>query len=67
MGFHINAFTELRIVLQIPSSSSRVDPFVNPSASDESCLVRGLRDKISRLNKDITSLHAMAALVKRKS
>jgi hypothetical protein len=45
----------------------RVDPFVNPSASDESGLIRGLRDKISRLNKDIASLHAMAALVKRKS
>jgi hypothetical protein len=54
-------------VLQIPSSSSRADPFLNPSPSDESDLVRRLRDQISRLNKDITTLHAMAALVKRKS
>jgi hypothetical protein len=54
-------------VLQIPSSSSRADPSLNSSASDESDLVRCLRDQISRLNRDITTLHAMAALVKRKS
>jgi hypothetical protein len=54
-------------VLQIPSSSSCADPSLNPSASDDSDLVHRLRDQISRLNKDITTLHAMAALVKRKS
>jgi uncharacterized protein YlxW (UPF0749 family) len=54
-------------VLQIPSSSSYAEPFSNSSASDESDLVRRLRDQVSRLNKDITTLHAMAALVKRKS
>ena len=54
-------------MLQIPSSSSRADASLNPSASDDSDLVRRLRDQISRLNKDITTLHAMAALVKRKS
>ena len=48
------------------SSSSRADPSLNLSASDESNLVRCLRVQISRLNKDITTLHAMAALVKRK-
>jgi hypothetical protein len=53
-------------VLQIPTSSSRAEPSVNPSA-DESDLVRRLRDQISRLNKDISNLHAMEALVKRKS
>jgi hypothetical protein len=36
-------------------------------AFDESELVRHLRDQISRLNKDIAGLHAMAALVKKKS
>jgi hypothetical protein len=54
-------------VLQIPSSSSCADPSLNPSASDESDIVHPLRDQISRLNKDITTLHAMAVLVKRKS
>ena len=54
-------------MLQIPSTSSRADSSLNPSAIDESELVRRLRDQISRLNKDITNLHAMAALVKRKS
>jgi hypothetical protein len=54
-------------VLQIPSTSSRAETFLNPSAGDESELVHRLRDQISRLNKDISNLHAMAALVKRKS
>jgi hypothetical protein len=54
-------------VLQIPSSSFRADASLNPSASNDSDLVRRLRDQISRLNKDITTLHAMAALVKIKS
>ena len=54
-------------MLQIPSSSSHADPSLNSSASDESDLVHRLRDQISRLNRDITTLHAMAALVKRKS
>jgi hypothetical protein len=54
-------------MLQMPSSSSsRADPSLNLSASDESDLVRRLHDQISRLNKDITTLHVMAALVKRK-
>jgi methyl-accepting chemotaxis protein len=60
-------FPEPKIVLQIPHTSSRVDRSLNSSAIDESKLVRRLRDQISRLNKDINSLHAMAALVKRKS
>ena len=54
-------------MLQIPSTSSRVETSLNPSAGDESDLVHRLRDQISRLNKDISNLHAMAALVKRKS
>ena len=54
-------------MLQIPSTSSRADSSLNPSAIDESELVRRLRDQISRLDKDITNLYAMAALVKRKS
>jgi hypothetical protein len=67
MGVFIHAFSEPRIVLQIPSTSSRADPSLNSSANDESDLVRRLRDQISRLNKDITNLLAMATLVKRKS
>ena len=54
-------------MLQIPSTSSRVETSLNPSTGNESDLVRRLRDQISRLNKDISNLHAMAALVKRKS
>jgi methyl-accepting chemotaxis protein len=54
-------------LLQIPSTSSRVETSLNPSAGDESELVSRLRDQVSRLNKDISNLHAMAALVKRKS
>jgi hypothetical protein len=53
-------------MLQIPSPSSYAEPSLNPSASDVSDLVHRLRDQISRLNKDMTSLHAMAALIKRK-
>jgi hypothetical protein len=53
-------------VLQIPSTSSRAEPFLNPLTSDESDLVRRLHDQIYRLNKDISNLHAMVALVKRK-
>jgi hypothetical protein len=53
-------------VLQIPSSSSCAELFPNPSDNDESGLVRQLRDQVSSLNKDITSLRAMAALVKKK-
>jgi uncharacterized protein YlxW (UPF0749 family) len=54
-------------LLQIPSTSSRVETSLNSSAVDESELVRRLRDQISRLNKDISGLHTMAALVKKKS
>ncbi|KAK1628374.1 hypothetical protein QYE76_002689 [Lolium multiflorum] len=42
------------------------EPFPNPSSNDESSLVRRLRDQVSSLDKDITSLRAMAALVKKK-
>jgi DNA replication protein DnaD len=54
-------------VLQIPSTSFRAETSLNPSTGDVSDLVHRLRYKISRLNKDISNLHAMAALVKRKS
>ncbi|KAK1617131.1 hypothetical protein QYE76_022648 [Lolium multiflorum] len=41
--------------------------FSNPSSNDESgFVVRRLRDQVSSLDKDITSLRAMAALVKKK-
>ena len=53
-------------MLQFPSSSSRAELFPNSSGIDESGLVRQLRDQVSSLNKDITSLRAMAALVKKK-
>jgi hypothetical protein len=65
-SFYVNAWSELGTVLQIPSSSSRAELFPNPSSNDESGLVRRLRDQVSCLNKDITSLRAMAALVKKK-
>ncbi|XP_071683832.1 uncharacterized protein [Lolium perenne] len=52
--------------VEIPSSSSRAELFPNSSGNDESGLVRQLRDQVSSLNKDITSLRAMAALVKKK-
>jgi hypothetical protein len=52
--------------MQMPSCSSRAEPSLNSSAVDESDLVRRLRDQISRLKKNVTNLHAMAALVKRK-
>ncbi|KAK1628484.1 hypothetical protein QYE76_002799 [Lolium multiflorum] len=52
--------------VEIPSSSSCAELFPNPSTNDESDLVHRLRDQVSRLNKDITSLRAMAALVKKK-
>ncbi|KAK1642026.1 hypothetical protein QYE76_059831 [Lolium multiflorum] len=60
-------FIDSSEAIEIPSTFSRADSSLNPSAIDESELVRHLRDQISRLNKDITNLHAMAALVKRKS
>jgi hypothetical protein len=66
-GSFCQCFSEIRVVLQIPPSSSRTDPSLNFSANDESDLVRRLRDQIIRLNKDITTLHAMAVLIKRKS
>ncbi|KAK1661582.1 hypothetical protein QYE76_049741 [Lolium multiflorum] len=52
--------------VEIPPSSSRAGLFSNPSSNDESGLVRHLRDQVSSLDKDITSLRAMAALVKKK-
>ncbi|KAK1660823.1 hypothetical protein QYE76_048982 [Lolium multiflorum] len=52
--------------VEIPPSSSRARLFRNPSNNDESSLVRHLRDQVSSLDRDITSLRAMAALVKKK-
>ncbi|KAK1618787.1 hypothetical protein QYE76_024304 [Lolium multiflorum] len=52
--------------VEIPPSSSRAGLFPNPSSNDESSLVRRLRDQVSSLDRDITSLRAMAALVKKK-
>ncbi|KAK1617184.1 hypothetical protein QYE76_022701 [Lolium multiflorum] len=52
--------------VEIPPSSSRAGLFPNPSSNDESSLVRRLRDQVSSLDIDITSLRAMAALVKKK-
>ncbi|KAK1698732.1 hypothetical protein QYE76_015429 [Lolium multiflorum] len=52
--------------VEIPPSSSRAGLFSNPSSNDESGLVRHLRNQVSSLDKDITSLRAMAALVKKK-
>ncbi|KAK1692511.1 hypothetical protein QYE76_009208 [Lolium multiflorum] len=52
--------------VEIPPSSSRAGLFPNPSSNEESSLVRRLRDQVSSLDKDITSLRAMAALVKKK-
>ncbi|KAK1642713.1 hypothetical protein QYE76_060518 [Lolium multiflorum] len=52
--------------VEIPPSSSRAELFPNPSNNDESGLVRRLRDQVSSLDKDITSLRAMAALVKKR-
>ncbi|KAK1683763.1 hypothetical protein QYE76_044611 [Lolium multiflorum] len=52
--------------VEIPPSSSRAGLLPNPSSNDESGLVRRLRDQVSSLDKDITSLRAMAALVKKK-
>jgi hypothetical protein len=54
-------------LLQIPSTSFRAESSLNSSSVDESELVRRLRDLISRLNKDKSGLHTMAALVKKKS
>jgi hypothetical protein len=65
-GSFYKCFSEPRVVLQIPSTSSRADPSLNSSAIDESDLVHRLHDQISQLNGDMTTLHAMAALVKRK-
>ncbi|KAK1608534.1 hypothetical protein QYE76_032207 [Lolium multiflorum] len=52
--------------VEIPPSSSRAELFPNPSSNDESSLVRRLRDQVSSLDRDITFLRAMAALVKKK-
>jgi hypothetical protein len=54
-------------LLQIPPNSSRAESSLNSSDIDELELVRCLRDSISWLNKDITGLHTIAALVKKKS
>jgi hypothetical protein len=55
-------------LLQIPStSSSRVESSSNSSAVDGTEIVRRLRNQISQLNKDMAGLHAMTALVKKKS
>ncbi|KAK1616213.1 hypothetical protein QYE76_021730 [Lolium multiflorum] len=52
--------------VEIPPSSSRAKLFPTSSSNDDSSLVRLLRDQVSSLDKDITSLRAMAALVKKK-
>jgi hypothetical protein len=57
----------LNNLLQIPSTSSRAESSLNSAAVDESELVRRLRNQISQLDKDMVGLHAMAALVKKKS
>ncbi|KAK1602267.1 hypothetical protein QYE76_037708 [Lolium multiflorum] len=57
-------FIDSSEAIEIPSTSSRVETSLN---GDESEFVSHLRDQVSRLNKDISNLHAMAALVKRKS
>jgi hypothetical protein len=66
-GSFYQCFSELRVVLQILPTYSRANSSLNSSTNDESDLVRRLRDQITRLNKDIVTLHAMSALVKRKS
>ncbi|KAK1682701.1 hypothetical protein QYE76_043549 [Lolium multiflorum] len=53
-------------LVEIPPSSSRADLFPNPSSNDESSLVHRLCDQVSSLDRDITSLRATAALVKKK-
>ncbi|KAK1682980.1 hypothetical protein QYE76_043828 [Lolium multiflorum] len=52
--------------VEIPPPSSRAKLFPTSSSNDDSSLVRLLRDQVSNLDKDITSLRAMAALVKKK-
>jgi methyl-accepting chemotaxis protein len=54
-------------LLQIPSTSSRVESSSNSSVVDESEVVHRLRNQIAQLNKYITGIHTMAALVKKKS
>jgi hypothetical protein len=49
------------------SSSSRAEGSLNSSTADESELVRQLRNQVSQLEKDMVGLHAMAAMVKKKS
>ncbi len=51
----------------MPSTSSRAESSLNSATVDESELVRRLRNRISQLEKDMVGLHAMAALVKKKS
>jgi hypothetical protein len=66
-GSFYQCFSEPRVMLQIPPTSSHADSSLSSPTIDESDLVRRLRDQISRLNRDMPTLHAMAALVKRKS
>ena len=46
---------------------SHAESSLNSSTVNESELVRRLRNRISQLEKDIVGLHAMAAVVKKKS
>jgi hypothetical protein len=51
----------------MPSTSSRAKSSLNSASVDESELVHRLRSRISQLEKDMVGLHAMAALVNKKS
>jgi hypothetical protein len=51
----------------MPSTSSRAEISLNSATVDESELVRRLRNRISQLDEDMVRLHAMEALVKKKS
>jgi hypothetical protein len=51
----------------MPSISSRVKSSLSSATADEPELVRRLRNQISQLEKDMVGLHAMVALVKKKS
>ncbi|KAK1643324.1 hypothetical protein QYE76_061129 [Lolium multiflorum] len=54
-----------RLLKLVDEAQAKPAPESAPG-SDESSLVRRLRDQVSSLDKDITSLRAMAALVKKK-
>jgi hypothetical protein len=51
----------------MPSTYSRAENLLNSAAVDESELMHRLCNRISQLDKDMVGLHAIAALVKKKS